>query len=114
MTDQNQNAEDPRRTIMLVYGMFTNGNPFWVFTAVKPAKYQAFLAAHKEGALDLQNFTGFGEIIVSGQGKAPPEDVTLKVAEMYQTDPGTLFQNIQDENRDIPAPEGPPASKSGS
>jgi hypothetical protein len=92
------NAEDPRRTIMLVYGMFPNGQPFWVFTAVKPNKQQAFMAAHKEGALDLYNFSEFGEIIVSGEGKSPPDEITLKVAEMYQTDPSTLFKNIKDEN----------------
>jgi hypothetical protein len=71
--------------------MLDNGNPFWVYVAVKPSKYQPFLAAQKDGTLDLYNFDGFGEIIVSGESRVPPDEVTLKVAEMYQTDPSTLF-----------------------
>ena len=107
-----QNAEDQRRTIMLVYGLFPSGNPFWVFTAVKPTQYQAFMTAHKDGSLDLYNFSQFGEIIVSGEGKSPPDDITLKVAEMYQTDPSTLFKNIREEN-EVPAGSAPAAQAEG-
>ena len=91
MTEEKPKTDDLTRVIVLVYGMLDNGNPFWVYVAVKPSKYQPFLAAQKDGSLDLHQFDGFGEIIVSGEGRLPPDEVTLKVAEMYQTDPSTLF-----------------------
>ena len=92
MSDQKPKTDDLTRIIVLVYGMLDNGNPFWTYVAVKPSKYQGFLAAQKEGKLDLYDFGGYGEIIVSGESKLPPDEVTLKVAEMYQTDPSTLFK----------------------
>lgn len=82
------------RIIMLVYGMLENKKPFWVYTAVKPSMYDEFKKAESEKTLDLYNFEPYGEIIVSGEGETPPEEVTLKVAEMYQTDPSKFFQPI--------------------
>jgi hypothetical protein len=96
MTDDKPNP-DLTRTIVLVYGMLESGNPFWVFVAVKPSKYQAFMTAQKDGSLDLYSFDAYGEIIVSGEGRQPPDEVTLKVAEMYQTDPTKIFQDIEEE-----------------
>ena len=87
-------SSDLTRTIVLVYGLLKSGAPFWVFVAVKPSQYPAFLEAQKNGSLDLYKFGAFGEIIVSGEGKNPPDDVTLKVAEMYQTDVKTLKEKI--------------------
>jgi hypothetical protein len=103
MTEEKPNTEDQTRIIVLLYGMLDNGNPFWVFVAVKPSKYQLFQTTHKEGRVDLHNFGPFGEIIVSGEGKAPPEDITLKVAEMYQTDPAKLNQAIELEQKEYDA-----------
>lgn len=100
MTEAKPNLEDLTRTIVLVYGMFDTGHPFWVFVAVKPSKYQNFLTAYKEGGIDLYHFEPFGEIIVSGQGRMPPDDITLKVAEMYQTDPAALFRSITREREE--------------
>lgn len=97
MTDDKSQKDDLTRIIVLVYGMLENGGPFWVFVAVKPSKYQPFLAAQKDGSLDLNRFDAYGEIIVSGEGRTPPDEVTLKIAEMYQTDPSTLFQPIDIE-----------------
>jgi hypothetical protein len=97
MTEEKSNSDDKIRTIVLMYAMFENGSPCWVFVAVKPSQYQPFLAAHKAGQIDLYDFKQYGEIIVSGSGKSPPDDVTLKVAEMYQTDPNTLFKRIKEE-----------------
>ncbi len=90
MTEETKPANDLARTIALIYGTLENGTPFWVFAAVRPAKYQAMIAAQQKGELDLYKFQEYGEIIVSGEGKSPPDAVTLKVAEMYQTDPSTL------------------------
>ncbi len=97
MTDSKPNTDDLTRIIALIYGMLESGSPFWLFAAVKPSKYQAFLAAQKEGALDLYHFDSYGEIIISGEGKAPPDDITLKVAEMYQTSPEVLMQAMKEE-----------------
>lgn len=82
---------DLTRTIVLVYGLLEDGNSFWVFVAVKPTFYELFIAAQKAGTLDLYQFTPYGEIIVSGVGTSPPEDIVRKVAEMYQTDPESLL-----------------------
>lgn len=91
MTDATELKDAITRTIVLVYGLLEDGGPFWLYAAVKPSKYPVFLAAQKDGTLNLYDFKPYGEIIVSGKGKAPPDEVTLKVAEMYQTDPATLL-----------------------
>lgn len=80
------------RIIVLVYGRMDHGGPFWCYVAVKPSMYEKFKAAEIGGDLDLYNFESFGEIIVSAEGETPPEDVTIKVAELYNTDPSTFFQ----------------------
>lgn len=90
-------ADDSKRIIVLMYGILDNGQPFWLFSAVRPGKYQRFIAAQKEGELNLYQFDEYGEIIVSGEGRSPPDEVTLKVAEMYQTDPATLLQAANED-----------------
>lgn len=95
MTEQKPNPDLLSRIIVLMYGILESGGPCWIFSAVKPSKYQAFLTAYKESKLDVYNFEGFGEIIVSGEGKSPPDQITLKVAEMYQTSPSELLQPIE-------------------
>ncbi len=97
MTETQTNNNDLTRTIILVYGLLENGNPFWVFVAVKPSKYQDFMKAQKDGSLNLYQFTPYGEIIVSGVGSSPPDDITIKVAEMYQTDPDKLKEQVNGE-----------------
>ena len=94
MTDKLPNNSDLMRTIVLVYGLLENGNPFWVFVAVKPSQYQPFITAQKNGSLNLYQFAPYGEIIVSGIGKSPPDEITIKVAEMYQTDPEKLKAQV--------------------
>ena len=94
MSDAKSKPDDLTRIIVLIYGMLDSGKPFWTFAAIKPSKYQEFQQAQKDGKIDLYQFKPFGEIIVSGEGKSPPEDVTLKVAELYQTDPDTLIQSL--------------------
>jgi transcriptional regulator with XRE-family HTH domain len=80
-------GDDTKRTIVLLYGVFTNANPFWCFVAVKPSQFKLFLGVQKSGALDLHNFTPYGEVIVSGDGKEVPQDVIQKLADMYDTTP---------------------------
>lgn len=90
--------ENLKRTIVLMYGIMGNGKPFWTFAAIRLNKYQPFLAAQKEGAIDLEKFEQYGELIITGEGKSPPEDVILKVATMYQTDPEALAANLADDS----------------
>ena len=82
------------RVIMLLYGKMDHGGPFWCYVAVKPSKFEAFKQAEKDWKIDLYNFNDFGEVIVSAEGKTPPEEVTRKVAEMYNADASTFFQPI--------------------
>jgi hypothetical protein len=99
MTDPKQLADLLSRTIVLVYGILENGGPCWIYAAVKPSKYEDFQKAHKDGTLDLHHFEPYGEIIVSGEGKSPPDEVTLKVAEMYQTDQTKMLQDIDKKEK---------------
>jgi transcriptional regulator with XRE-family HTH domain len=85
--------DDYARVIVLVYGKLNGRGPCWCYVAVKPSRYLHFLHAQKTARLNLFEFDPFGEIIVSGDGEGPPPDeVTLKVAEVYQTDPKKFFQ----------------------
>ncbi len=94
--------EDLKRTIVLLYGIMDNGGPFWVFAAIRPSKYQQFLGLQKESGIDLEKFEYYGELIISGEGKAPPDEVILKVAEMYQTDPASFATNVADDLKKQP------------
>jgi hypothetical protein len=69
--------------------------PFWVFAAIRPDRYQEFLQAHRAGKIDLQAFAPWGELIISGEGKSPPRSVIDKVATMYQTDPERFAKNVE-------------------
>ncbi len=89
-----EEADQLSRVIMLLYGKMDHGGPFWCYVAVKPSQFDAFKAAEAAGQIDLYNFDTYGEVIVSAEGQTPPEDVTLKVAEMYGADPATFFQPI--------------------
>ena len=82
------------RIIMLLYGKMDHGGPFWCYVAIKPSQFEAFKAAEAKGAIDLYNFEPFGEVIVSAEGQTPPEEVTMKVAELYGADASTFFQPI--------------------
>lgn len=96
-TDTTTDKYDPdniSRIIMLIYGTMEHGGPFWCYVAVKPSMYDAFKQAEQNGTLDLYEFGPYGEIIVSAEGETPPDDVTIKVAEMYGTDPSQFFQPI--------------------
>ena len=90
------------RVIVLIYGMLAGGKPFWVYAAVKPSKYEAFNVLKSENKLDLQTFDEYGELIIAGEGQTPPIEVTLKVAEVYQTDVNTFFdKDKQDPTEEL-------------
>ncbi len=97
MNQEPDPIEALKRTIALIYGILANGHPFWAFVAVRSSRYQIFMADQKEGKLDLTQFDPYGEIIICGEGRAPPDEITLKVAEMYQTNPTQFMQNVQED-----------------
>ena len=86
------NPDDVSRIIMLLYGKMDHGGPFWCYVAIKPSQFEGFKTAEKAGSIDLYNFDAYGEVIVSAEGETPPEEVTLKVAELYGADASTFFQ----------------------
>jgi serine/threonine protein kinase/tetratricopeptide (TPR) repeat protein len=86
-----------QRTIALIYGILADGKPFWAFVAVKSPVYQEFLVAQKLGKIDLTEFDYFGEIVICGEGRFPPDDITLKVASMYQADPVQFMKNVKED-----------------
>jgi hypothetical protein len=94
VSDDKYAPDNLSRVIMLLYGKMDHGGPFWCYVAVKPSQFEAFKAAEAAGNIDLYNFDPYGEVIVSAEGQTPPEEVTLKVAEMYGADASTFFQPI--------------------
>jgi transcriptional regulator with XRE-family HTH domain len=72
-------------TIVLVYGVLIDGGPCWIYAAVRPDKYADFMKAYNDGSLNMHAFDEYGELIVSGTGKLPPDSVTQKVADLYST-----------------------------
>ncbi len=98
-----------KRIIVLIYGQLENGAPLWVFAAVRPARYPLFQAAYRTGALDIHQFDLYGEIVVSGEGAVPPDDVTLKVAEIYGTNAAELMQAVQEPPTEGEKPDPAPA-----
>ncbi len=92
--DDKYNPDNIARIIMLVYGKLEDGNPFWCYCAVKPGMFDQFKADEAAGKLDLYHFEPYGEVVVSGEGETPPNEVTAKVAEMYNTDASKFFQPI--------------------
>jgi serine/threonine protein kinase len=98
-------GEDPKRAIALMYWKLDTGEPFWVFVAVRSEQYKNFHKAYQSNNVNLHFFAPYGEIIVSGHGKSPPDEVVRKVAEMYQTTPEKLMSSLKDQ----PPPDSQPA-----
>jgi transcriptional regulator with XRE-family HTH domain len=89
---------DKRRTIMLITGTFVSGKEFWILVAIKAGMTDAFLEAHRKNTLDYQNFTSYGEVIISGErfeNGLPPVEIIAHVAEMYQTSFSQLMRNLR-------------------
>jgi transcriptional regulator with XRE-family HTH domain len=92
---------DWKRIVTVVYGMFENGKPFWVFTAVRPEAYPLFVNNYKAGLIDMYNFDIYGEMLLFGEGEAPPDDAVLKIATMFQTTPAALMEGMGSLDRDL-------------
>ncbi len=90
-------ADQLARVVMLVYGRLQDGKgAYWCYVAVKPTEYDRFRALHKENRVNLYEFeqAGFGEIIVSGMGLTPPQEVTRQVAKVYGIKIRDLFGDV--------------------
>lgn len=65
--------------VYLVRGKDKN-RPAWHYVLVDKVKKEMFLAAAKSGSLDVKDY---GEILYSGWGENPPEDIRKKIDEEY-------------------------------
>ena len=83
---------DIHRIIMMVYGPLDTGGSYWCYVAVKPSRYREFLTHQRQGTLNLYKFEPYGDIIVSGEGATPPDEITRKVAEILHIDYDTFFK----------------------
>lgn len=82
------------RIVMMIRGVMDTRGFYWCYVAVKPSLAKKFQQAIK-AKYNIQNFVkdGYGEIIVSGRGRTPPQEVTEKVAEMAGIDPKQLQES---------------------
>lgn len=88
--------------LVLIFGQMENNEPFWVYVSVRPEMYALYHAAYKAKTLDLFNFSPFGEIVISGYGATPPEEIVTEVAAIYQADPRKMIEAAQNtERKDI-------------
>lgn len=73
------------RMITLIYGKMADSNPFWCFVAVKPTFINDVQEKARNKTLKLETFVddGYGEIVVSGEGLAPPREVLKQVSAMF-------------------------------
>jgi hypothetical protein len=94
MTSKTPDPDQLSRIVMLAYGKMDHGGPYWCYVAVKPTRYDDFQAALASKQYNMQNFVtdGYGEVVVSGEGVIPPQDVTAKVAEMFNVPVSQLFK----------------------
>lgn len=100
MNDTPNNTDDLARIIMLVFGKMKDGKgSYWCYVAVKPSKYKTFTQLNQQGKINLFDFEreGFGEIVVSGQGRQPPKEVTYQVAKIYKLELGELYKETDGE-----------------
>jgi transcriptional regulator with XRE-family HTH domain len=86
-----------QRTIALVFGVLATGAAFWSFVAVKTYMYPLFIEQQKRGKVEMDNFDPWGEIITCGEGTHPGDDIVVKVAQLYQSDPLKLLAFVNDE-----------------
>ncbi len=96
MTAEPLNPDNVARLVMLTYGRMEDGKgTYWCYVAVKPNEFDRFNASLKAGKLNLHTFRedGFGEVLVSGPGLYPPQEVTKQIAKAFNTAVTELFNN---------------------
>ncbi|MDE3015578.1 MAG: hypothetical protein KGI29_01450 [Pseudomonadota bacterium] len=90
---QVHNPDDVARVVMLAFGNMESGGAYWCYVAVKPSRYEEFKRAMESRKYNMQNYAkdGYGEVVVSGEGALPPQDVTRQVARMFNVPVKELF-----------------------
>lgn len=94
-----QDADTLSRIIMLAYGDMEKGGHYWCYVAVKPSRYEEFKKAMASKRYNIQDFVddSYGEVIVSGEGVAPPKEVTGQVAKMFNIPVKDFFKDLEPE-----------------
>ena len=84
------------RLITMAFGMMSNAKPFWCFVAVKPSRFLEMqkLIAAKTFDINLFVGLGMGEVVVSGEGIMPSNDVVKKVAQLFGLTVRELFKDV--------------------
>lgn len=93
--DSTANNAADKRVIILLRGVMEGGGFYWCYVAVKSDLIRQFQKA-VAAKYNIQNFAkdGYGEVVVSGRGRNPPDDVTQKLSEKL----GISFENIDGES----------------
>jgi len=79
-------ADEHAGIIVLISGRDEDGvTPFWAFMDILPSKYIGFRKAQATGESFFLD--DYGDILITGKGKEPPEDVVQEMREEYGFDP---------------------------
>jgi hypothetical protein len=92
-------SNEETRNIVLIRGLMERGGFYWCYVAVKPnlvAKLQQEIVSNK---YNIQNFVrdGYGEIIVSGRGRTPPQYIIDQLTEKL----GVSFENLENLSPEV-------------
>ncbi len=83
MSDDNEFSEildNEIGYIVFVTGENQNNEMCWFYASIAPSKYEDFKQAESSGEYDLADY---GDVLMSGSGAAPPEDVRRKMEQEY-------------------------------
>jgi transcriptional regulator with XRE-family HTH domain len=72
------------RIIVFIFGKAAGDEDFYIFAAVRLDRYEAFLVAQKRNELDMHDFSTYGEVITTGWGKVPTNEVVEEIAKEYK------------------------------
>ena len=90
--------KEEKRNVILIRGLMEGGGFYWCYVAVKPElvlKLQKAIA----DKYNIQNYVkdGYGEVIVSGRGRMPPQHIVDELS----TKLGIKFENLEDVSPEI-------------
>ncbi|MDX1949861.1 MAG: hypothetical protein SFT90_05110 [Rickettsiales bacterium] len=77
-----QVSDEAYKIILLVKGE-NNGEKLWAYVHMFPSKAKEYLALDGTKQVELEDF---GEIIFSGTGENPPEEIIQKMKDTYKID----------------------------